>query len=234
MVLTGIFHLIAAKHVDRLGGKLVRQAWVSDCWREKRRLDERLYFALPKHYLDDAEDSEDEDEDSVSDHQIESESVEEAAGASSKPKKGTTMTTTTSSAVRELPSIFDGLSFYFYGYKKKKNDFPESDKVSCFFFLFFFCIFSPVFTTQREQYPTQDELARYAIAFGADVCEVVTEEITHLISWAQRGVSDVELAELASDASPAVKVVTPQWLWDSVNTETHRSEQPYLVPLTSP
>lgn len=69
------------------------------------------------------------------------------------------------------------------------------------------------------------------MAYGAEVSHlVVTEETTHIVSWLKRG--DAELVELATeDAGPSVEVVSPQWLWDSINTTARRPEQPYLVPL---
>lgn len=74
----------------------------------------------------------------------------------------------------------------------------------------------------------QAELERYLVAFGAEVNTSVTEETTHVISWIKP--ADSRLAHLISDASPSVHLVTPQWAWDSINTESRHPEQPYLVP----
>lgn len=111
----------------------MREAWVSDCWREKRRLNERLYYALPKHYLDDDiddEDDEEEDDEGEEEERDEEEGNHEASRDGDKHVgKHATSTTKPSSELRELPSIFEGLTFRFYGYDKKNNHFPNCDKV---------------------------------------------------------------------------------------------------------
>jgi hypothetical protein len=70
----------------------------------------------------------------------------------------------------------------------------------------------------------QSELERYAVAYGAEVSELVTEETTHVISW-RRNVDDAVVAS----AGRRVKVVSPHWAWDAINTATRRPEQPYLL-----
>jgi len=77
---------------------------------------------------------------------------------------------------------------------------------------------------------TQSELERYAVAYGADVYELLAEDtpITHIVSWVDRG-QNRKLAALLANAGRHVKVVNPLWVWDSINTSSLRPEQPYLI-----
>lgn len=110
-------------HVDRLGGKIIRSGWVTDCWREKRRLDECLYYVFSKHFL--AEESSDDEDVSG-----ENSDFEEATESMQEVATGAQLTiASSSSAVRELPSIFQGIKVHFYGHKKKQTNFHETNKV---------------------------------------------------------------------------------------------------------
>jgi hypothetical protein len=65
------------------------------------------------------------------------------------------------------------------------------------------------------------------VAYGAEVSELVTEETTHVVSWRR----DVDPSVLASGGGDVgtIKVVSPHWAWDAINTATRRPEQPYLL-----
>jgi hypothetical protein len=107
--------------VDNLGAKIVKDSWLIDSGKEKRRLDERLYYCLKKHYEEDVDESEADDESEEED------SDSETAPASPSPPSSSS-SASTSSQKTPLTTIFNQVSVYFHA-SKETNDFKEITKV---------------------------------------------------------------------------------------------------------
>ena len=70
------------------------------------------------------------------------------------------------------------------------------------------------------------DIATWAKSFGAQITEKVTKRVTHVIA-ARNRTQKVKQAALL----PNIKIVTTQWLFDSMTRWEHLDEADYLVPI---
>jgi len=74
--------------------------------------------------------------------------------------------------------------------------------------------------------PDLEQVKRYLIAYGGDVDDMGTD-LTHIVAANDSDVHQDMEEEIKGNSY--VKVVSPQWVWDSINTKSHLSEDSYII-----
>ncbi len=75
----------------------------------------------------------------------------------------------------------------------------------------------------------EEELKRYLIAYGAEVEEMFSDQVTHVISLAGRWSEHLSALVGNNNNNSGLKVVEPLWVWDCVNTKQRQAESAYLI-----
>lgn len=69
------------------------------------------------------------------------------------------------------------------------------------------------------------KLRRYIVAYNGEIESQLSDRTTHLVS--KDGVSSNDDSKLSDH--PDIKVVKPQWIWDSISQKEILPEESYLV-----
>ncbi|KAG0642845.1 hypothetical protein HOY80DRAFT_567439 [Tuber brumale] len=71
------------------------------------------------------------------------------------------------------------------------------------------------------------DIAHWCRSFGAVVADDVHSKVTHLVAARSRTAK----VRRAASKYPHIKIVTPQWLYDSISNWRKEPEKPYLLPI---
>jgi len=87
-------------------------------------------------------------------------------------------------------------------------------------------VFSGMTVCFHSSTPDLEQVKRYLIAYGGDVDDMGTD-LTHIVAANDSDVHQDMEEEIKGNSN--VKVVSPQWVWDSINTKSHLSEDSYII-----